>query len=207
MIQGATPEQVRQITRDVLTRPEFQERFSWTQLVTKQIWRWLRELAAWSQAHPGSAKVVLVVLAMLLVALLVHLAYTAVREFASLRKAAVNHRRGGPLPALDGVAENWGEAFQLARAALEAGNLYRAIWITHRILLSALDRMDRVKFARWKTNTDYLRECREADAASATLVEVTAAYERVIYAHDEFDRRQAARLLTQVEALAGEAAR
>jgi len=207
MIQGATPEQVRQITREVLTRPEFQERFSWTQLVTEQIWRWLRELAAWSQAHPGSAKVVLVVLAMLLVALLVHLACTAVREFASLRKAAVNHQRSGPLPALDGVAENWGEAFQLARAALEAGNLYRAIWITHRILLSALDRMDRVKFARWKTNTDYLRECREADAASETLVEVTAAYERVIYAHDEFDRRQAARLLTQVEALAGEAAR
>jgi len=206
MIQGATPEQVRQITRDVLTQPEFQERFPWTQLVAEQIRRWLRELAAWSQGHPGSAKVLVVVLAIILVALLVHLAYTAVREFASLRKPT-NHRRGGPLPALDGVAENWGEAFQLARAALEAGNLYRAIWVTHRILLSALDRMNRVKFARWKTNTDYLRECREADAASETLVEVTAAYERVIYAHSEFDPRQAARLLKQVEALAGEAAR
>src|SRR2546426_264937 len=145
-----------------------QERFPWTQLVAEQIRRWLRELAAWSQGHPGSAKVLVVVLAIILVALLVHLAYTAVREFVSLRKPA-NHRRGGPLPALDGVAENWGEAFHLARAALEAGNLYRAIWITHRILLSALDRMDRVKFARWKTNTDYLRECREADAASETL--------------------------------------
>ncbi len=206
MIQGTTPEQVRQITHDVLTRPEFQERFPWTQLVIEQVLRWLRELAAWSQAHPGSAKVLVVVLAIILVALLVHLAYTAVREFASLRKPT-NHRRGGPLPALDGVAENWGEAFQLARAALEAGNLYRAIWVTHRILLSALDRMNRVKFARWKTNTDYLRECREADAASETLVEVTAAYERVIYAHSEFDPRQAARLLKQVEALAGEAAR
>jgi len=206
MIQGATPEQVRQITRDVLTQPEFQERFPWTQLVAEQIRRWLRELAAWSQGHPGSAKVLVVVLAIILVALLVHLAYTAVREFASLRKPA-NHRRGGPLPALDGVAENWGEAFQLARTALEAGNLYRAIWITHRILLSALDRMDRVKFARWKTNTDYIRECRGGDAASETLAEVTAAYEKVVYAHHEFDRDQAARFVAKVEALAGEAAR
>jgi hypothetical protein len=111
------------------------------------------------------------------------------------------------MQALDGVAENWSEAFQLARNALEAGDLYRTLWITHRILLSALDRTGGVTFARWKTNSDYLRECRRDSAASATLADVTGAYERAIYAHSGVDREEAARLLDRVEVLASEAAR
>jgi hypothetical protein len=108
---------------------------------------------------------------------------------------------------LEGVAQNWSEAFQLAKTALDTGDLYRALWITHRILLSVLDRMGRIKFVRWKTNSDYLRECADTGEIGTTLSELSGAYERVIYAHTEFDRLQAIKLLAQVESLAAEARR
>ena len=104
-----------------------------------------------------------------------------------------------PIQALDGIADNWSDALQAAKSALQTGDVYKALWITHRILLSALDRLDLLKFARWKTNSDYLRECRTRHPLSATLSDVTNAYERVIYAHGTFDRDEAARLLAQVE--------
>ena len=198
MIQAATPEQVRRITQDILSRPEFRQNQTWTQFLIENVFRWLRAIAEWSGQNPGLYKVLVVTLTIIL---------AVVREFASLRESSADERSRRSLGALEGVAENWTEAFRLAKAALNAGDLYRALWITHRILLSALDRMDRVKFARWKTNTDYIRECRGGDAASETLAEVTAAYEKVVYAHHEFDRDQAARFVAKVEALAGEAAR
>jgi len=173
----------------------------------ENVFRWLRAIAEWSGQNPGLYKVLVVTLTIILAVLVIHIVYTVVREFASLRESSADERSRRSLGALEGVAENWTEAFRLAKAALDAGDLYRALWITHRILLSALDRMDRVKFARWKTNTDYIRECRGGDAASETLAEVTAAYEKVVYAHHEFDRDQAARFVAKVEALAGEAAR
>ena len=116
-------------------------------------------------------------------------------------------RTGGTVAPVAGIASNWADAFQQAKAALEAGDLYRALWITHRVLLSALDQMDLLRFARWKTNRDYLRECRANHAASVTLADVSDAYERVVYAHNDINRDQAAHLLTRVEALVQEANR
>jgi hypothetical protein len=206
-LAAPSPDEVRRITQEVLARPEFRRTQTFTQYVMEHIFKWLRDIAEWSGANPGAYKVLIVVLTIVLVGLLAHIIYTVVHEFASYREraAADNGRRS--LRALEGVAENWTDAFRLARAALDGGDLYRALWITHRILLTVLDRMDRVKFARWKTNSDYLRECRGDDSLSKTLAEITAAYERVIYAHNDFDREQTAHFLSQVEALSNEAAR
>jgi hypothetical protein len=206
MIQVLNPDEIRKTTQDILSRPEFRQNRTWTDLIYERVVRWLRDLAAWSDANPAMFKVLVVVLTVILAALLIHIVYTVVREFSSLRQPNADAEKRS-LRALEGVAENWSEAFRLAKAALEAGNLYRALWITHRILLSALDRMDRVRFARWKTNRDYLRECAQGDGASVMLGEITAAYERVIYAHDDFNRDDVARFLSQVEGLANEASR
>jgi hypothetical protein len=81
------------------------------------------------------------------------------------------------------------------------------MWITHRILLSVLDIRKVVRFTRWKTNSDYIRECQSSDAAADTLREITEVYERVIYAHGDFDKEQAARLVERVEAFASEVTR
>ncbi len=204
---AATPEQIRQITDDVLARPEFSDKPTWSQLLMDQFLHWLENLAKWSARNPDAARLLTIALTVVLVLLIVHIVYTVVREFIGLRKPGSAAAQREPLRALEGVAQNWSEAFQLAKAALDSGDLYRALWITHRVLLSVLDRNGRIKFVRWKTNSDYLRECRDAGPVGATLSELTAAYERVVYAHTEFDRQQAVNLLTQVEALAAEAGR
>lgn len=199
---GATPEQIRQIANDVLARPEFLERQTWTELLLDRIFKWMGVLAQWSARNPNLSKFLTTVLTIVLIVIVAHILYVMVREFTLVRKPGGGRAPQPRLRALEGVAENWSDAFRLARAALDAGDVYRAIWITHRVLLSVLDRMGWIKFVRWKTNTDYLRECREEGAASATLRELTAVYDRVIYAHTDLDRAEAAQLLAQVEILA-----
>jgi hypothetical protein len=205
-----SPEQVREITRTVLKRPEFQEDASatWIQRALRAILHWFSLLSDWASRHPGSARILIYVLGTILIGLLIHIGYTVISEFLSLRKRTEDAEpRHGAMSALEGVADNWQDALALAKKALQSGDLYRAVWITHRILLSALDLRHLVRFARWKTNSDYIRECRDTGPAAATLREVTAAYERIIYAHGNYDREQIAQLLERVEAFANEATR
>jgi hypothetical protein len=203
----ANPEQVRQITQEVLARPEFLQTRTWTQVLLDHLARWFHALIDWSSKNPDLSKALIIVLAIVLALLLAHIIYTVTLEFVSVRRPGRSVAGGGPLRALEGVAENWHDAFKLAKSALDSGELYRALWITHRVLLSVLDRTGDIKFVRWKTNSDYLRECRDAGRVCSILSDVTAAYDRVIYAHDEIDGIVAAKLLAQVEALAVEAGR
>jgi hypothetical protein len=209
MIEKLAPEQVREITETVLKRREFQDdpTQAWIANILQRFGKWLTRLSEWSASHPDTAKIVIIVLGVVLLALLAHIGYTVVSEFLSLRKRASPNFEYKNLPALEGVADNWNDAFALARAALQSGDLYRALWITHRILLSVLDIRKAVRFTRWKTNSDYIRECQSTDAAADTLREITDAYERVVYAHGNFDRDQASRLVNRVEAFAGEVKR
>jgi hypothetical protein len=210
MIQSASPEQVREITKAVLKRPEFQSDASeaWIARTLQSLLQWLSKLSQWAGSHPSSARALIYILGTILIILLTHIGYTVISEFLSLRKRNADiETRNHALPALDGVAENWNDAFALAKTALAAGDLYRALWITHRILLSVLDLRDLVRFARWKTNSDYIRECRASDPAAAMLREITNAYERVIYAHGDFDRAHATHLVERVESFANEAGR
>jgi hypothetical protein len=210
MIESASPEQVREITRAVLARPEFQEDSAggWFARYLQEFLQWLAKVSNWAGAHPGPAKTLIYVLGLIMAGLLAHMGYTVIGEFLSLRKQNdTPDSRTGAMGALEGVADNWSEAFVLARTALRSGDLYRALWITHRILLSVLDLRRLVRFTRWKTNSDYIRECRSSDPAAATLREITDAYERVVYARGDFDHDQAARLVERVEAMAREVIR
>jgi hypothetical protein len=156
------------------------------------------------------ARVLIVVLTLLLFVLLAHILYTVVQEFAALRKRSASRLAGqeGSMAALEEVgARSWREGLEMARAALDAGDLYQALWIVHRCLLSVLDARDLVRFARWKTNGDYLRECRAADPGCGVLPRATRAYESVVYAHDEIGTREASDLIDEVEAVATGGAR
>jgi hypothetical protein len=210
MIAAVSPDQVREITQTVLKRREFQQDATqeWFARLAQAIAKWLNQISEWSAKHPASARILIIILGIVLVGLLAHIGYTVVSEFMALRKRNANSEaRYQTLPALEGVADNWNDAFALARTALHSGDLYRAMWITHRILLSVLDIRKAVRFTRWKTNSDYVHECQSGDAAADTLREITDAYEKVVYAHGEFDMAQAARLLERVEAFASEVSR
>jgi hypothetical protein len=208
MIEDISPEQVRRVTQSVLGEPEFQKSVNWVNLVFEGFRNFLLKISEWAASNPDMAKVLMIVLGVVLALLLGHIAYTIIREFVSMRaNEDTGPLQARPLQALEGIASNWSDAFQLAKAALEAGDIYRALWITHRVLLSAMDRMELLRFARWKTNRDYLRECRSDHAASKTLADVSDAYERVVYAHHSIHSDQAASLLNRVEALVEEANR
>jgi hypothetical protein len=207
MIAAVPPEQVREITKAVLNRREFRSDVgqAWIADALQRFGKWLSKVSEWSAQSPSAARILIIVLGIILVALLAHIAYTVISEFMALRKdTASPDIRNHNLPALEGVADNWNDAFALAKTALQSGDLYRAMWITHRILLSVLDIRKAVRFTRWKTNNDYVRECQPGDAAADTLREITDAYERVVYAHGDFDKAQAARLVERVEAFASE---
>jgi len=204
MTQAPTPEQVREVTEAVLQRPEFRPDLSTQWLYS--IWEWLFEqLPEWALANPSAARVLIVALSAVLVALLAHLGYTVAREFVSQRRDGVS-RPGTPtsLAPLAEVGASWPDAVRLAREALERKDLRRSLWITHRVLLSALDKSGAVDFRKWKTNADYVRECRDQSRTRTLLGPLTTAYETVVYAHRNIDDREASRLLDQVEALADE---
>jgi hypothetical protein len=204
---AVSPEQVRKVTQIVLARREFRDdpTQEWVSDILQRFLKWLSKVSKWSAGHPDAAQIVIIILGIILIALLAHIGYTIVSEFLSLRKHDVGRDlRHQNLAALEGVADNWNDAFALARTALQSGDLYRAMWITHRILLSVLDIRKAVRFTRWKTNSDYVRECQSGDAAADTLREITVAYEKVVYAHGDFDKEQAARLVERVEAFASE---
>jgi hypothetical protein len=208
MIQDISPEEVRRVTDIVLKEPEFQKSVNLWNLAFDAFRNFLLRISEWAVENPDAAQVLMIVLGVVLALLLGHIAYTVIREFVSMRRDEdTGFSRDRPLQALEGIASNWADAFQLAKAALDAGDIYRALWITHRVLLSAMDRMDLLRFARWKTNRDYLRECRADHAASKTLADVSDAYERVVYAHHSIHRDQAVNLLTRVESLVQEANR
>lgn len=204
MIQAPTPEQVREATRAVLERPEFRPDPSTEWLY--RIWDWLFEqLPQWSLANPSAARVLIAALSVVLVLLLAHLGYTLAREFASLRTPG--ERDHEPAPALAPLAQvgtGWKDAIRVARKSVERGDLRGALWITHRVLLAALDKANALEFRKWKTNGDYVRECRDRSHAGTLLVGLTSAYETVVYAHRELDRAKAAELLDRVESLANE---
>jgi hypothetical protein len=207
MIATVPPEQVREITQAVLKRREFHNDSAqvWIADILQRFVKWLSKVSEWSAQNPGAARVLIIVLGIVLLGLLAHIGYTVIREFVALRKNNAGHDvRHHNLPALEGVADNWNDAFALAKTALQSGDLYRTIWITHRILLSVLDLRKAVRFTRWKTNSDYVRECQSGDAAAHTLREITDAYERVVYAHGDFDKDKAARLVERVEEFASE---
>ena len=208
MIEQLSPDEVRRVTESVLQGQEFERSVDMWGLAWNAFRNFLLRVSEWAVENPDLARVVMIGLSIVLAMLLAHIAYTIVREFTSMRDDSVreaSHSR--PLQALEGIASNWADAFQLAKSALEGGDIYRTLWIMHRVLLSAMDRLELLRFARWKTNRDYLRECRTDHSAAKTLADLTDAYERVVYAHHGIHRDQAAGLLNRVEDVVREATR
>ena len=107
----ANPEQVRQITQDVLGRPEFLERPTWSQILLDRVFDWLRSLSEWASKNPDLSRLLIIALSIALLLLLGHIIYTVAREFVSVRQPQRGARGRAPLRALEGVADNWNDAF------------------------------------------------------------------------------------------------
>ena len=182
-----SPDQIREATRTVLERPEFAEPPPWNQMLLNfmlTIKEWLDRLGSWSEANPALARAVFIGAAIILFACLAHLLYLALADtlpFRRMPEGSLSRRARWEI--LEGAATDWREALELARTQLAEGNLKRALWIAHRVLLGLLDEQGAIHFAGWKTNSQYLRECAPSHPWHRALADLTELYEHGVYAN------------------------
>lgn len=181
------PETIRSVTREIVSRPEFAAPPPWDKVLLsllKLIREWLDGLASWSAANPELARILFIGAVLVMVGCLAHLLYLALGDLLPFKrgKDAAAHSRSR-WEILEGTGTNWREALEIAHRRLKEGDHRRAIWIVHRVFLGMLDEQGAVKFAGWKTNSHYLRECAGSHPWYVTFAELTDAYERAIYAH------------------------
>lgn len=200
-----SPEQIREATRAVLERPEFAEPPPWNRMlldIMMGIKDWLDRLSGWAEANPALARAVFIVALLLLLACLAHLLYLALADTLSFRRGRENRR--GPTARweiLEGAASDWREALQLAHAKIAEGDLKRAVWIAHRVLLALLDQQGALQFAGWKTNSQYLRECAPAHPWHEIFRDLTELYEQAVYASRAVSAERVRASLQQVDGL------
>ena len=184
IILMAADDLVRETVRQVLSAPEFSRTVEVPWFVT--LVRWIREasgkFAAWAEQHPVLGWLVLVLLILVLVALILHLIYVAMGNVLPWTRSGVKaSTHQGTI--LEGEADSWQQGLAKAQDALARGDLRLAVWITHRVLLGLLDENGSIRFARGKTNTEYLRECPPAHPWHETLTRLTELYDWVVYGH------------------------
>jgi hypothetical protein len=206
--QIPSPEVIREATREILSRPEFTEPSRWHEFfleMFKAIKQWLDALGAWSEANPILARVLFIVALVVLLACLAHLIYLALADVLPFgRKKDRTAPRSTRWEILQGTATNWQEALMIARDMLREGNVRRAIWIAHRVLLGLLDEQGAIKFAGWKTNSQYLGECARSHPWYPTFAELTELYENAVYASRSAPANAADALVRRVGQLCSE---
>jgi hypothetical protein len=184
--QIPSTEEIREATRAVLDRPEFAEPPAWHQMLLDMmlaVKEWLDRLAGWSEANPTMARILFIGALIILLACLAHMLYLALADTLPFRRRReASAARNARWEILEGAATDWREALQLARVKLAEGDLKRAVWIAHRVLLALLDQQGAVHFAGWKTNSHYLRECASVHPWRKNFAELTELYEQVVYA-------------------------
>lgn len=179
-------EAIRDAVQRVLERPEFAEPPPWNRFladIMNGIRDWLDWLSGWSEANPALSRVVFIAAAVVLLACLGHLLYLALADTLAFRRRdepAVGGKARWEI--LEGTADDWRDALQIARARLVEGDLKRAVWIAHRVMLGLLDEQGAIRFAGWKTNSQYLRECAATHPWRSFFSDLTALYEEAVYA-------------------------
>lgn len=185
-MEPPNPDRIREVTRDILSLPEFSEGSSWPEFIywlLQAVRDWLNSVEPWSKSNPDLARVVVIVLVLLFLACLAHILYLTLGDLLFFgRKRESELSRGSRWEILQGTARDWREALATARSVLAEGNGRRAVWILHRILLGLLHEQGAIRFAGWKTNAHYLRECARNHPWYSTFAELTDLYEQAIYA-------------------------
>jgi hypothetical protein len=208
--QVPAPGYIREVTRAVLDRPEFNDPARWRESlveILQAIKEWLDRLGSWAEAHPTPARILFIVSLLLLLGCVGHILYLALADalpfFRRRRDAAIG--RAARWEILQGAAANWREGLDLARAMIREGNAHRGIWIAHRVFLGLLDQVGAIQFAGWKTNSHYLRECAQSHPWTATFIELTEIYDQVVYARRNISTDVVESLVMRIDQMCGEA--
>ncbi|HSR53720.1 MAG TPA: DUF4129 domain-containing protein [Acidobacteriota bacterium] len=185
---------------EILRRPEFQGNAlaNWFSELLQWVFDSMASLSGWANANPTGKWILTAVLLLILAGLLAHIGWT-IWQILPKRGGTSLRRAGQPWKTLEGRVASWPEALQLARRALSRGDFYSAVWISHRMLLGVLDDKGALEFAGWKTNRDYLRECRGHEEGYKLLDRLSQAFDQTVYAHRPAPRGELEGLLNQVD--------
>ena len=198
-----SPDTIRAVTREIIQRPEFDEPAAWREtLLTlmNQIRDWLNSLSSWANDNPDLARFLFILAVVVLIACVAHLFYLTFADvFTFRRNRRLSTKKTPNWKILEGTATNWQAALQLARTSLREGDTRRAVWIAHRVLLALLDQQGAIKFAGWKTNNHYVKECAAGHPWRGTFVELTELYERAVYASREIGAQAIEPLFVQLD--------
>lgn len=196
---------IRTVTRQILDQADFREPWPWLEKLVA-VGNWIKDqlnsLEAWAAANPQLARVLAIVVAILLLLLLIHLLYLAFGDLMPWKRSANQALpRSSRWEILEGAATDWRQGAELALRLLQQGDLRRAVWIAHRVMLGLLDERGAIKFTAWKTNSHYLRECAASHPWYTTFAELTNSYERTVYAQQSTTAGALEPLVRQVEIL------
>jgi len=199
-----SPAEIEQVTRDIFSRPEFQPEPGWEAWRKAQADRLVdlvHAAATWLHSHPTLLWVVFAVLGLLFMLSLTYLVAILLRAISPEERPSSQQRPGSAArwDTGTGTAQTWDEAVREVRLAVRDGDGYRAIRVLYRLFVAVLDHRGILTFAPWKTNADYLRECPSSIAAYQVLVDISHAYEHIVYAHHAVPLHTISTLLTQVE--------
>lgn len=195
------PELIRSTTREVLSRPDFpvelpSGRPKGLDDLLALIGNLFEGISLWAAANPGLAWTVFALLSILLLALIAHIVFLSLGTGTIHSGARQASKARYEL--LEGAGNNWQEGLAAASHALERGELRRAVWIAHRVLLGLLDEQGAIRFAGHKTNEAYLKECQASHPWSETLRALTSLYDQVIYGHLPVDAGQLLQLIARL---------
>lgn len=170
LLQGVPADSIRRAVREVFLRPEYRwvsgdQPLHWFRDLWRRFVEWLARLTA---AHPALSQVVFWGLLVLLVALLVHLGYTAWRIYRVTVERPAPGIPGALAAPLDARAH-----LERADALARSGRFTEALAHRFAALLLELDRVEALTFHPSKTPAEYVREARltsEGRSALAGLV-------------------------------------
>lgn len=195
-------DRIREVTQEILARREFLSEATsmpWYLELLNRLEEWARQFSVFTRDHPFLGWLLMVVLIVIALGLLLHLLYVALGDLLPWNRRKRDPPRPSPWTILEGAAESWHSALGKAFGALAQGNERLAVWIGHRVLLGLLDEQGAIRFARGKTNSDYLSECAADHPWRETLLRCTEIYERVVYGHRPVGPAALAPVLNQVQ--------
>ena len=196
------PASIQRFTEEVLRGREFH------QAAPPRSGEWLRRLLEWLGSHIifGNVSVGTFLWWTFVGGLAAFLAFHIVRLLLREPAGRTAHaprmqRAGGVSPAAfiptDGILR--------AQGALAQGDLRGAVEHLYHTCITLLSAAGLITVQRWKTNTAYLRECPASAAAYPVFRDLTDAYERIVYAHQQYARQRIEQLFFSVQGLCGEA--
>jgi hypothetical protein len=178
-----TAAEVERAVATVYTRPEFSHAESpwapvwrWVARQLAHVETWIRQLRQMEHTNPVLFWIIVGWLVLAGVAILVHLAWTAVQSARSADRVVAEKadaRRGRPKTVVD-----WEEE---ARRAAAEGRLREAALALYQALVLRLDARGAVRFDPSKTPGDYRREARAHPEAAKALGSFLRGYEPVAF--------------------------